>query len=129
MSTWEPLELATPDMDRLAEVFDLDDTDDTELLAELLDAVLVDGQALLVKLFEAGRDPSTPEAMNSIKEISHQLKSTLGNVGYSQASQLCARIMEESGRGDAEACTVLVGEFEQGFDQLIQGIRDFKDQL
>jgi HPt (histidine-containing phosphotransfer) domain-containing protein len=125
MSNWDAMELATPDMDRLSEIFDMDDPDDVELLGELLDTVLGEAPEALQQLMTSRTSGDGAD----VGAIAHRLKSSFGNLGFMNASQLFQRIMEEQSGDNSAAMNELVHVLEESTEKLLQGVQDFRDQL
>ncbi|PIE23125.1 MAG: hypothetical protein CSA62_08795 [Planctomycetota bacterium] len=125
MCDWDPMDLATPDFERVSEVFDLEDKDDVELLGELLDTVLGQAPDALAALIAAQKQGDRA----AVDKVAHGLKSSFGNVGYLQASQLFQRIMEEARSPSCAELDELIAQLEKGSSELLRGLQDFRDQL
>ncbi|MCA8970646.1 MAG: Hpt domain-containing protein [Planctomycetes bacterium] len=125
MADWSPEALATPDTTLLEEIFDLEDDGDKEVLKELYEQLLEDGPERMANMFEAMEGGDLEE----VDRIAHRLKSSFGNLGFSNASELCNAIMATARDGDASQTRTLVESFGAGGEALIQGIAKFAQRL
>ena len=125
MGNWSPDALATPDTTFLEEIFDLEDEGDREVLKELYEQLLEDGPERMACLFEAMESGD----LERVDGIAHRLKSSFGNLGFSNASELCNAIMVKAREGEAGATRELVENFGEGGEALIQGIAKFSQRL
>ena len=117
--------LTTPDRAALAEIFDLDDEDDIDLLKELYQQMREDAPDNLQELFTAMLSGD----LEAVERLAHSMKSSFGNLGYVQLSGLCNEIMTHAGGGRGEDAAPRVKELESVEDQLIASLESFCDQL
>jgi len=117
--------LANPDKHSLAEIFDLDDEDDVDLLKELFDQLKDDAPDYFKEL-SAAKQASDLEA---IARLAHSMKSSFGNLGFVAVSSLCNSIMMHAREGRNQEAADETALLEEASQQILEAIETLASSL
>ncbi len=107
------------DHDVLAGLRGLQGGEETNIVGELADLFLGDARSGIETLEEAINKGDAP----AVREVSHTLKGSSGNMGARRMAELCAQLEEAGASGDLSRSSELLERLEEEFGRVDRALR------
>jgi HPt (histidine-containing phosphotransfer) domain-containing protein len=93
--------------------------EETNIVGELADLFLGDARSGIEALEEAVNKGDAP----TVREVSHMLKGSSGNMGARRMAELCAQLEEAGASGDLSRSSELVEQLAEEFGRVDRALR------